>query len=95
VLLYSDGITERRTADGRFGQDGIVATARELTDGSAVALVGAIEQTVLAASEDPVSDDATQLVLGVRRYGETTPSRFRRDGQRSDPAPADTGSSNP
>jgi serine phosphatase RsbU (regulator of sigma subunit) len=65
VVLYSDGITERRTADGRFGLGGLVAALRGAADDSAAATVIALERAVLAASEDPISDDATQLVLRV------------------------------
>lgn len=66
VVLYSDGITERRTAAGRLGLAGLVAAVRSADDSSAVATVAAIERAVLAASRDRVSDDATQLVLRVR-----------------------------
>lgn len=65
VVLYSDGITERRTADGRFGVDGLMAGLRTAADGSAAAAVIALERAVLSASDEAVSDDATQLVLRV------------------------------
>jgi serine phosphatase RsbU (regulator of sigma subunit) len=65
VILYSDGITERRTASGRFGLEGLVAALRGAADDSAAGTVIALERAVLAASEDPISDDATQLVLRV------------------------------
>jgi serine phosphatase RsbU (regulator of sigma subunit) len=65
VLLYSDGITERRTAGGRFGLDGLATAVRGASGSSAAATATAIEQAVLSVSEDPISDDATQLVLRV------------------------------
>jgi hypothetical protein len=65
VVLYSDGITERRTADGRFGLEGLVAALRGAAEGSAAATVIALERAVLSASDDPITDDATQLVLRV------------------------------
>lgn len=65
VIFYSDGITERRTAGGRFGLDGLIASLRSAEDDSAAATVTALERAVLGASDDPISDDATQLVLRV------------------------------
>ncbi|MFL5845987.1 MAG: PP2C family protein-serine/threonine phosphatase [Solirubrobacteraceae bacterium] len=65
LLLYSDGITERRTPDGRFGVDGLVRCVTAAESTSAAATVAAIEQAVLAASDGPITDDATQLVLRV------------------------------
>ena len=65
VIFYSDGITERRTPSGRFGIDGLIGAAGAATDTSAAAVADAIEQAVMNASEEDVSDDATQLVLRV------------------------------
>jgi serine phosphatase RsbU (regulator of sigma subunit) len=65
VVLYSDGITERRTATGRVGRDGLVAAIAGAHDDSAVATAAAVERAVLAASPDRIADDATQLVLRV------------------------------
>ena len=65
VIFYSDGITERRTPSGRFGIDGLIGAASTATDTSAAALADAIEQAVMNASQEDVSDDATQLVLRV------------------------------
>jgi len=65
VVFYSDGITERRTADGRFGIDGLVAALGSAADGSAAAAVIAVERAVLGASDEPISDDATQLILHI------------------------------
>lgn len=65
VVLYSDGITERRTGDGRFGTEGLVTALGHAEDDTAAAAVIAVEHAVLSASDDPISDDATQLVLRV------------------------------
>lgn len=65
VILYSDGVTERRTATGRLGLEGLLAAVAAAEDSSAAATATAIERAVLGAIEDPVSDDATQLVLRV------------------------------
>jgi hypothetical protein len=65
VILYSDGITERRTATARFGMDGLLAAVRSAEDTSAVSTAAAIESAVLGASDERMSDDATQLILRV------------------------------
>jgi hypothetical protein len=65
VILYSDGITERRTATARFGLDGLLAAVRSAEDTSAVATAAAIESAVLRASDERISDDATQLILRI------------------------------
>ena len=65
VIFYSDGITERRTATGRFGLQGLIDGLRGAADDSAAAAVIAVERAVLGASPEPISDDATQLVLRV------------------------------
>jgi hypothetical protein len=65
VILYSDGVTERRTATARFGIDGLLAAVRGAEDTSPVATAAAIESAVLGASDERMSDDATQLILRV------------------------------
>jgi serine phosphatase RsbU (regulator of sigma subunit) len=65
VILYSDGITERRTATARFGIDGILEAVRSAADTSPVATAAAIESAVLGASDERMSDDATQLILRI------------------------------
>jgi serine phosphatase RsbU (regulator of sigma subunit) len=65
VIFYSDGITERRTPSGLFGIDGLIVAARTAADPSAAAVTDAIEQAVMSASDEDISDDATQLVLRV------------------------------
>jgi serine phosphatase RsbU (regulator of sigma subunit) len=65
VIFYSDGITERRTPAGRFGIDGLIAAVDTAADPSAAAVADAIEQAVMNASDEDISDDATQLVLRV------------------------------
>jgi hypothetical protein len=65
IVLYSDGITERRTPGGRLGVDGLVRAIGGAADDSAVATAMAVEHAVVGASDAPISDDATQLVLRV------------------------------
>ncbi len=64
VLLYSDGVSERRTADGsRIGEDGLRAVLAELGPRSAAATVRGIQDAVITASPEPLRDDATLLVI--------------------------------
>lgn len=63
VVVYSDGVSERRSSDGSmFGVDGLAEAA--LADcSSAPATVSAIQRAVINASEAPLRDDATLVVL--------------------------------
>ena len=64
LLLYSDGVSERRTtAGGRIGEDGLRAILSELGPCSAASTVRGVQDAVLAASPDALHDDATLLVL--------------------------------
>jgi hypothetical protein len=64
VLLYSDGVSERRTADGsRIGEDGLRAVLAELGPRSAAATVRGLQDAVITASPEPLRDDATLLVI--------------------------------
>ena len=63
LVLHSDGITARRTKDGMFGLDGIERAVRSATSRSATAIARAIQEAVMAASEDPLQDDAVAIVL--------------------------------
>jgi serine phosphatase RsbU (regulator of sigma subunit) len=65
VILYSDGVSRRRTADGLFGTDGIINAARSAGRRSAPATARAIQEAVVSASEDPLPDDAAVIVLTV------------------------------
>ncbi|MDQ4072143.1 MAG: SpoIIE family protein phosphatase [Actinomycetota bacterium] len=66
VILYSDGISNRRTAGGGwFGRAGIERAARAVESPSAVSTARSIQEAVVAASEAPMRDDATLLVLAV------------------------------
>ena len=64
LLLYSDGVSERRTADGgRIGEDGLRAILAELGPRTAATTVRGLQDAVIAASPEPLRDDATLLVL--------------------------------
>jgi serine phosphatase RsbU (regulator of sigma subunit) len=66
LLLYSDGVTGRRTADGgRLGENGLRALLAELGPRSAATTVRHIQDAVIAASPDPLRDDATLLVVAL------------------------------
>jgi hypothetical protein len=67
LLLYSDGVSERRTAaGGRIGEKGLRAILAELGPRSAATTVRGIQDAVLAASPDALRDDATLLVVAPR-----------------------------
>jgi serine phosphatase RsbU (regulator of sigma subunit) len=67
LLLYSDGVSERRTADGgRIGEDGLRAILAGLGPRSAATTVRGIQDAVIAASPDPLRDDATLLAIAPR-----------------------------
>ena len=65
LILHSDGITARRTADGLFGLDGIERAVRQAKSRSATATARAIQEAVMSASEDPLQDDAVVVVLAT------------------------------
>ena len=64
LLLYTDGVTERRTDDrGRIGENGLRAILSNLGSRSAAMTVRGLQDAVLAASSTPLHDDATLLVM--------------------------------
>jgi serine phosphatase RsbU (regulator of sigma subunit) len=64
LLLYSDGVSERRTADGgRIGEDGLRAILTELGPRSAAVTVRGLQDAVVKSSPEPLRDDATLLVI--------------------------------
>jgi Stage II sporulation protein E (SpoIIE) len=64
LLLYSDGVSERRTVTGgRIGENGLRAILAELGPRSAATTVRGVQDAVIAASPDPLRDDATLLVV--------------------------------
>ncbi len=65
LVLYTDGISERRTVTGgRFGLEGI-QRAIEGAGPSAAATTRAIQRAVTDASPQPLADDAAVLVLAI------------------------------
>ena len=63
LILHSDGITARRTADGLFGLDGIEKAVQAARNRSAPATAKAIQEAVMSAADDPLQDDAVAVVL--------------------------------
>ena len=67
LLLYSDGVTERRADEGgRIGENGLRAILSELGPRSAAMTVRGLQDAVLGASSAPLHDDATLLVMAPR-----------------------------
>jgi AcrR family transcriptional regulator len=65
LVLYTDGISRRRTPDGPFDVGGIANAVRGATRRSATAAARAIQEAVVSASEDPLPDDAAVVVLAA------------------------------
>jgi Stage II sporulation protein E (SpoIIE) len=64
LLLYTDGVSERRTTDGgRIGENGLRAILAELGARSAAGTVRGLQNAVLDASPEALRDDATLLVI--------------------------------
>jgi serine phosphatase RsbU (regulator of sigma subunit) len=64
LLLYSDGVSERRVADGgRIGEHGLQTALAQLVRRSAATTVRGLQDTVINASPEALRDDATLLVL--------------------------------
>jgi serine phosphatase RsbU (regulator of sigma subunit) len=75
VVLYSDGVIERRSLTGRVGRSGFFEHVAAIDQPSAASLLTHIISHVSAAHETPLDDDATVLVLGILddRKHEPTP----------------------
>ena len=66
VVLYSDGISERRDPDGRFfGPRGLAGALTFALDEAPSMSVANVERAVTDFDSGPLSDDATHLILGV------------------------------
>jgi len=64
LLLVSDGVLDRRTRDGgRFGMDGVREAVAGVEGPAAAPTVRALEDALMAASSDPLEDDATIVVF--------------------------------
>jgi serine phosphatase RsbU (regulator of sigma subunit) len=64
LLLLSDGVLDRGTGNGQsFGLQGVRAAIATAVDAAAASTVRALEDAVMAASTDPLEDDATLVVF--------------------------------
>jgi AcrR family transcriptional regulator len=78
LLLLSDGVLDRPTVDGgTLGLDGVLQAVLKAPAESAAGTLRAIEDAVREAITDPLSDDATVVVLVPSR---TAPERVRTHG---------------
>ena len=77
LLLYSDGVTERRRTDGTLlGLDGLLPILRTGAANSAAQIVRSLHDAVIDASPKPLRDDATVLLLapqGIRAQDPAPP----------------------
>lgn len=64
LVLYTDGVTEARTREGRLGEDGLAALLGDADGDSAEALAAAIDQGAPVGSATQ-RDDAAVLVVRV------------------------------
>jgi serine phosphatase RsbU (regulator of sigma subunit) len=68
LVLYSDGVTERKLASGaRLGPDKLTQLFRDRRPPTPSATVRAIHSMVIDASSEPLHDDATVLAVGRDR----------------------------
>jgi hypothetical protein len=82
LLLYSDGVTERRRTDGTLlGLEGLVSILRTGQAASAAEIVRDLHDAMIAASPKPLRDDATVLLLAP------SGSRFREPSGPAGPHP--------
>ena len=65
LVLVTDGITERRTENGRFGIEGIRRAVSDVETPTAAATAMAILQAVTDCWREPLEDDGTVVVLCV------------------------------
>lgn len=80
LLLLSDGVLDRRTADGEpFGLAGVRRVVAGIGDTAAATTVRALSDAVTAASSDPLEDDAR-----MTRRSSSSPRRARSDDRRWD-----------
>jgi len=76
VVFYSDGVIERKCAEGRFGAAALFRHLAAKTEPSAASLLTHVLSHVAGLHEAPLDDDATVMVLAVLgdRTHEPSPS---------------------
>lgn len=63
IVLYTDGVTDARGEDGRFGQERLERVLRDVAGGEANAIAEALDDSLLAFQRGPQRDDVALLVL--------------------------------
>ena len=64
LVLYTDGVTERRDGTGMLGEEGLAAAVEAAPPASSAEdMCAVIEQTIHAFSADPPQDDVAIVVI--------------------------------
>lgn len=63
LVLYTDGVTEERGAQGAFGEEGLTAVLEDAAASAASEIVDRIERAVLAHGSGEPRDDIAILAL--------------------------------
>jgi serine phosphatase RsbU (regulator of sigma subunit)/anti-sigma regulatory factor (Ser/Thr protein kinase) len=63
LLVYTDGVTERRRGREQFGSERLLAVAARAAGRPAVQVVGAVREAVERFSADPLDDDVALLAV--------------------------------
>lgn len=67
VLLYTDGVVERRDGDGnRVGVEHLVSSLSDAARASPAFAVASVQNAVLRASPEPLRDDSTLMAFRLR-----------------------------
>jgi serine phosphatase RsbU (regulator of sigma subunit) len=67
LVLFSDGVTERRGDDGeQFGVSGLITALDDSSRAGVAVAVANLQNSVLKASTSPLSDDSTVLAAEIR-----------------------------
>lgn len=65
LVLYTDGITERRRGPRQFGEQGLLSALRDCTGLSAQAVAGHVDRAAFAFADEAMRDDTAVLVARV------------------------------
>jgi len=68
LVLYTDGVTEARGPDGRFGQARLIALLKRCTGLNAEAIASRIEQEVLGFQIGKLRDDMALMVIRIPEH---------------------------
>jgi phosphoserine phosphatase RsbU/P len=63
LLVYTDGVTERRRGREQFGAERLLTVAARAAGRPAVQVVGAVREAVERFSTDPLDDDVALLAV--------------------------------